>query len=41
MYAVFPKSGDGTARAAADIASEGQRLFDAAGGRGGLAKCFH
>jgi hypothetical protein len=41
VYAVFPKSGNGAARSASDIAAEGQKLFDAAGGRGAMAKCFH
>src|SRR5262249_31051865 len=40
IYAVFPKSGNGAPRSAADIDREGKRLFDALGGRPGLAACF-
>ncbi len=40
VYAIFPGSGKGTPRLAADIDWEGQRLFDALGGRPVLATCF-
>jgi hypothetical protein len=40
VYAVFTHSGNGAPRAPADIDREGQRLFDALGGRPVLATCF-
>jgi hypothetical protein len=40
VYAVFLHSGNGAPRAPADIDREGQRLFDALGGRPVLASCF-
>jgi hypothetical protein len=40
VYAIFPKSGSGAPRSAADIEREGKRLFDALGGRAVLATCF-
>jgi hypothetical protein len=40
VYAVFTGSGNGGPRSAADIQSEGKRLFDALGGRTALAICF-
>jgi hypothetical protein len=40
VYAIFLKSGNGAPRSAADIDREGQRLFDALGGRPVLATCF-
>jgi hypothetical protein len=40
VYAIFTKSGNGAPRSAADIDREGQRLFDALGGRAVLATCF-
>src|SRR6185437_6711449 len=40
VYAIFPGSGRETPRSAADIDREGQRLFDALGGRPVLATCF-
>ncbi len=39
-YAVFIRSGNGAPRAVADIDREGQRLFEALGGRPVLATCF-
>ncbi len=40
VYAIFTKSGTGAPRSVADIDREGQRLFDALGGRLVLATCF-
>jgi hypothetical protein len=40
VYAIFTRSGSGAPRSAADIDREGQRLFDALGGRPVLATCF-
>jgi hypothetical protein len=40
VYAIFPRSGSGAPRPAADIDREGQRLFEALGGRTMLATCF-
>jgi hypothetical protein len=40
MYAIFTRSGSGAPRPAADIDREGQRLFEALGGRTMLATCF-
>ena len=40
VYAIFPGSGSGAPRSAAEIDREGQRRFDALGGRPVLATCF-
>jgi hypothetical protein len=40
IYGIFTGSGNGMPRKAAEIESEGKRLFDAMGGRKALATCF-
>jgi hypothetical protein len=40
VYAVFVHSGNHAPRPVAEIDREGQRLFDAFGGRPVLANCF-
>jgi hypothetical protein len=40
IYAIFPGSGNGAPRTAAEIDAESKKLFDALGGRKALATCF-